>query len=85
MESKEIISTIKDMISSNEKEAKRTLAEMEPIQKNCVSIQKQVKNKTCNINDLMIESSKLLILKDKAIVHKAAVTVLSQLLGKIDG
>jgi hypothetical protein len=33
----------------------------------------------------MIESSKLLILKDKAIVHKAAVTVLSQLLGKIDG
>lgn len=84
MDNKDIIKHIESMLKENEKEAKRTLAEMEPIQKNCVNIQKQVKNKTCDISDLMVESSKLLILKDKAIVHKSAVQVLNQLLEKIN-
>lgn len=75
----EILQMIKDKIGEHEKEMLATLADQDVLKSKLETVQKEG-----NMHKLMVESNKIIVLKDKALFHKAAKLVLEDILKDIN-
>lgn len=70
----EIVQIVKDRISEHEKEMEATLAEQDKLKKGLEEEQKK------GHHALLLQSNKIMILKDKALFHRACILCLKDIL-----